>query len=665
MSILDLRTDDALAGVPDYIAPRPVEKRTNWGDVATAIPRAMGQAGLEVLATGAEIAAGLRYIGNATPEQRRMLDAGGMPAGGAQSDLADSLRERGRSFRPDPETASTAEQLLYGFARGASKIVAGAVAAGPVGIVAAGLEEANTQFADLTDQGVPRDAAIKAGLVQGAGLGLAALPLVGQTLKQTAALYVAGGPGAYVAQQALTRDILQNAGQDKIAAQYDPFDPLGLAVASLVPAAFAGYAIRGQRIAAAARAAEEFRTGPVPSSETATAAAARAYSPEVVDAARVAYAVDRRQAAKPYVFGRDDSHEAAMQRAEEAMARGEPVNASDLVTARTVESLPAFLAREKIKAEPMPPEVKGDFLAFIRASGGIDFGQKLDITGESSGVRVNPGGIFRRGGRSTDELAMLAEEAGYLRPGEGTDSGRFVEMVQQAARGERVLTFAEQMQAAARDQQVASMAERLQDVERRLRLIGVDPAPANGNVAALEAYARQNEPAILAAALDEARAADEFSPEFEAMRQQARDIARDMADGGRTLEQYEAEVRPLSPVLRRLVSEEASAPRAEAPNPEAAAPARGAEPPPADPAAGGAGQAARLTPGETAEAGAMAMRLADAEAQFPELLVQMDDMDSPMRLADFLAATKREADEMLADAPLMEIAAQCAILNGQ
>ena len=42
----------------------------------------------------------------------------------------------------------------------------------------------------------------------------------------------------------------------------------------------------------------------------------------------------------------------------------------------------------------------------------------------------------------------------------------------------------------------------------------------------------------------------------------------------------------------------------------------------------------------------------------------LDGMDKPMPLADFLAAVKAEADEMEADAPLMQVAAQCAILNG-
>jgi hypothetical protein len=42
----------------------------------------------------------------------------------------------------------------------------------------------------------------------------------------------------------------------------------------------------------------------------------------------------------------------------------------------------------------------------------------------------------------------------------------------------------------------------------------------------------------------------------------------------------------------------------------------------------------------------------------------MDGMDAPMRLDDFLAAAKADAAERLADAPLLQRAAECAIING-
>ena len=645
MSILALHEGQAAAAAPGYIPPAKPEPKFNWAGVATALPYGVAEAGMQVLGSVADLGAGLAYYRDT---QTKDMQAG-VPAEAFTSDLGDSLRDRGREFRPDPQTASTAEQLLYGFARGASKIVAGAVAAGPAGVVAAGAEEAFSQSDELRRQGVGVDARGAAGAVQGAGLALAALPLVGQSLKATAALYVAGGPGGYMAQQALTREILRNAGHDQIAAQFDPFDPVGLAVASLIPAGFAAWGIRGQRAAAAAKKAEDFRTGPVPSDVAPVAAAVRqAYSPEVVDAARVAYSVERAQHA-------DDAAQMAA------------------YAGRRVESLADFMAATKIKNEPLPPEVAGNFLAFIRDAGGMSFAEKYDVTGERSGVLSNPAGIFRKGGRARDDLAILAEESGYLKPGQGQDSGAFVELVQAAIRGERVLNMDEQMMHAQRSYMMQALDSRRETVEGRLRLLGVDPAPAAGNVAALEAYAARHEPQILAAALDEvaaARAGGEVSPEYAALQDRARGIAQDMQDGGRTLEQYEAEVSPLSPVMRRLVGEAMEGPPraaepAQAANPEGTTPRSDAAAPAGVPGSRpAAAEAAGLTPGASAETAASAARIDGIRAQHPDLMVQIDGMDAPMRLDDFLAAVKAEADELAADAPLMEVAAQCALLNG-
>ena len=71
-----------------------------------------------------------------------------------------------------------------------------------------------------------------------------------------------------------------------------------------------------------------------------------------------------------------------------------------------------------------------------------------------------------------------------------------------------------------------------------------------------------------------------------------------------------------------------------------------------------------MTPGASAETAAAAARIDGIRAQHPGLMVQIDGMDAPMRMDDFLAAVKAEADELAADAPLMEVAAQCALFNG-
>lgn len=75
-------------------------------------------------------------------------------------------------------------------------------------------------------------------------------------------------------------------------------------------------------------------------------------------------------------------------------------------------------------------------------------------------------------------------------------------------------------------------------------------------------------------------------------------------------------------------------------------------------------EAAGVTPGAKAEASAAQARVDQIQAERPDLMVMLDGMEKPMRLDEFMAAVKAEADEMKADAPLLEVAAQCAILNG-
>lgn len=68
-------------------------------------------------------------------------------------------------------------------------------------------------------------------------------------------------------------------------------------------------------------------------------------------------------------------------------------------------------------------------------------------------------------------------------------------------------------------------------------------------------------------------------------------------------------------------------------------------------------------PAAEAEGASAEPRMDAIRAQFPDLMVQLDGMDKPMRLDDFMAAVKAEADEMAADAPLMQVAAECALLH--
>lgn len=355
MSVLDLRTDEIIAASPRVTAPPPAPSKFSAWRYVTAPVRGVAEAGAQGIASLAEVVAGygdvMGRIESGQTLQGRQVDM--------QSDFADSLRARGRELRPDSADTNVAEQLLYGFSRGATKIVTGAVAAGPLGVVAAGAEEGMSAASDLARDGVDDfGTRAAAATVQGAGLALAALPAAGPTLGATAALYLAGGPAGFMAQQALTREILSRGGYASQAAQYDPLDPVGLAVSSLIPLPFAAMGYRGLKVQKAAAslperqpaeaapaaavepAAAAPRPEPFPGELTPVARAAARYPQEVEDAARVLLLAEHRsQSALGDGLRAADEHEAALSKAEDQMARGEPV--------RVAEDVPYLSAAER------------------------------------------------------------------------------------------------------------------------------------------------------------------------------------------------------------------------------------------------------------------------------------------------------------------------------
>lgn len=168
------------------------------------------------------------------------------------SDIGTSFRNVSASMRPDPATASTAEQVVFGAVRLGGKLVAGS-ALGPFGIAGAAAEEGLTQAEDLRRQGVGFETRTTVGAVTAGATGVsAALPMAGSTVPRTVGMYLAGGPGGFVAQQAATRAILEGADYGELAKQYDPLDPVGLAVSALVPLPFA--VVGGMRAARSAPA---------------------------------------------------------------------------------------------------------------------------------------------------------------------------------------------------------------------------------------------------------------------------------------------------------------------------------------------------------------------------------------------------------------------------
>lgn len=253
------------------------------------------------------------------------------------SATGDNLRGFARFLAPDPETAHTAERLVFDLSRVMTKAVGYSVAGGGplVGAVLTGADEGMTAADDLKQAGVDLGTRTKAGAVIGLATGAGvALPVAGNTLAQTAGLVATGGPLSFMAQQQAVRSILQAADYSKLAEQYDPLDPVGLAVSTLIPAGFGAWGLRAAKVRAAKEAdAAAFKAGPVPSELTPVASAVREVSQEQIDAARVVFATEQRRAANP--LGDDmrtaDAHEAAMSKAIDQMAAGDRIKVLDVL----------------------------------------------------------------------------------------------------------------------------------------------------------------------------------------------------------------------------------------------------------------------------------------------------------------------------------------------
>lgn len=266
MGLLDAYQDstdtalDVMAKLPPE-APKIGAKHSAW----STLPRAIAAAATEITGGALDLAGAYGQVQAAygadpfDPEKRK-----------ERLEIADRLKDEGinwrtdeskgvykfaRDLRPDPLTASKAEQIIFGLGKGLTKAIGAGMALGPVaGAAVFGGSEGAVQAEDLAEQGVDFETRAKVGgvaaAINAAGM---ALPVAGQTLKQTAGLVVAGGPASFIAQQAASREILRNADYGKIAEQFDPLDPVGLTLATLLPAGFAAWAKGGQIKAAFAK----------------------------------------------------------------------------------------------------------------------------------------------------------------------------------------------------------------------------------------------------------------------------------------------------------------------------------------------------------------------------------------------------------------------------
>lgn len=157
------------------------------------------------------------------------------------SETARMFRERAKRYAPDPAAVGLAGQVAHGLVSGLAKMTAYA-GAGPAGPALFGMDSGINRAQELTDQGVDGGTAAAAGLVTGVASAatMALPPALGATRLKSAAIGAVAAPAMTVAEVGGIRTLLEHADYDKIAAQYQPFDPMNLAISSLTGAAFGG-----------------------------------------------------------------------------------------------------------------------------------------------------------------------------------------------------------------------------------------------------------------------------------------------------------------------------------------------------------------------------------------------------------------------------------------
>ena len=162
------------------------------------------------------------------------------------SPVARGFRERAKDFAPDPAAVGLAGQITHGVVSSLAKAGAYSITTGPAAPAMFGIDVGINRAQDLTDQGVDGGTAALAGLASGAAgaVGMRLPAAMGATRLQSAAIGAVVNPALNVAEVGGIHMLLQHADYEKIAAQYQPFDPVNLAVAAVTGGAF-GAAFHG------------------------------------------------------------------------------------------------------------------------------------------------------------------------------------------------------------------------------------------------------------------------------------------------------------------------------------------------------------------------------------------------------------------------------------
>lgn len=579
-----------------------VEAASFWSELVGAMGDAeavMGSTG--VLPVG--VARDIEYRPEDVEESRERLRTGEA----FSNPIADSLRDTARSFMPDEQTAGVAEQTVFQLSRVLTKAVGYSVVGGvPLGAAATGLDEGFTASDELRREGVDFTTRAQVGALTGVATAAGvALPVAGTGIRSTTALVAAGGPGLFVTQNYLTREILANANYDTLADRYDPFDPVGLAVSTLLPAAFGGWALRGRARAARAAEARAADSAPPPEGvppEAVIAARDQPHNSELVDAARVQRA---REIVDGFKLGdagdiraANDAVASAM-RAAGQLSDGLPVNVTD--------AIPMEQANAAIAVERMISRAEAT---------------RVDLVADAER-------LADRGAVS----AMRAEIQALRQAGDAAQTEEAIRVRMRDIQAARPRTAARTALDRARDEAAQRAAETDATIARLEQQIE-DNANAVQARQALAVLDRQLEDMRAARAAIDAPAT-EITPVAAAVRQLAQETAARRAGNGAPADALPPEGAPLAgpePRTGAIPDEPVAAP-------------------------------ARIPEAAIEQAGDIAVdaRLLELQASRPDALVRLEGSNEDIPLGEALARLEQAAQQEINDAGLLQVAANCAL----
>ncbi|MGE0373106.1 MAG: hypothetical protein AB7Q01_14660 [Gammaproteobacteria bacterium] len=300
-----------LFATPDYLERIDME-----GAAQGAQPHERGlveQGGLGVMRGGAQVA---RSIG---------IAAGALvlPFGEDVTDdyfevLDDTLTDAVDYWTPDPRTTTTAGRIVAGLAEAALPLMVGA--GSPVPLM---LDSAMRSAERVADQDAGPIASAAVGTLDAAAIAAGfAIPAVGRTLARSLALGVASNPAIGAATEAAQRTLLEAAGADQAAQQFDPFDLERRGIETLLGLAFGGIAHGLSR-----------RLG------TAERDALLTY--------RNAADIEARAPGQPVSLRSRNAHEAALRETLAAQAEGRPSSALSTLDGAQFDVTPAQIARQR------------------------------------------------------------------------------------------------------------------------------------------------------------------------------------------------------------------------------------------------------------------------------------------------------------------------------